>query len=125
MEQKSTLPNIEQLIRLLFCNRLPLHDEKELQSQLEELFFKASVPFKREYRLDDKNIIDFLVYNNIAVEVKIKTSYSKRATYLQCLRYLKFDSVQGLILLTSRSIGFPKEINNKPCYVFNLSTAWL
>lgn len=111
--------------KILSGKRLNLQNEKALQVQLKEIFATHSIPFAPEYRLDKNNIVDFMFHGGIAVEVKISTSYSKKNMYRQCERYMQFEEVTAIILITARSIGFPKEINGKPCYVINLGKAWL
>lgn len=100
--------------------RADLTNEKKTQNQIfEEIKYFG---FVREYKLDAHNIPDFF-YDGIAIEVKIKGS--KMAIYKQCERYCRFDQVKALILCTNKSMGFPEEINGKPCYYINLGKAWL
>lgn len=111
-----------EIIRLLSGVRFPLQDEKETQDKIEQILKVNGVSYEREYRLDAKNIPDFYV-NGIAIEVKIKGG--KRMIYKQCERYCEFDNVKELILVTNKSMGFPKSISGKSCYVINLGRAWL
>lgn len=110
------------IIHMLSGTRFPLNAEKDLQSAIESWFRTNHVDHIREHRLDPKNILDFYI-NGIAIEVKIRGSSME--IYRQCARYCKFDQVKSMILVTNRSMGFPKEINGKPCYVLNLGKAWL
>lgn len=102
------------VIKILSSTRFPLEKEKETQA--------AGIVFNREYKLDPVNIPDFFI-DGTAIEVKIKGN--ARQIYRQCERYCQFDDVKNLILVTNRSMGFPKEINGKPCYFVNLGKAWL
>ena len=111
------------IITYLSQFRLDVQDEKHLQQQIADAFFSASYDHEREYRLDGSNIVDFMLPGKIAIEVKIKGS--RREIFKQCERYCHFDEVSELILITNRSIGFPKEINRKPCYVMALGRSWL
>lgn len=114
-----------EILKLLEGFRFSLQDEKRLQEEI-DIIFHQKLPLDqidREHRLDNKNIPDFLLFGNIAVEVKIKGS--KKEIYKQCVRYCEFDRVQELILITNIAMGFPEQINNKNCYFFNLSKAWL
>ena len=118
---------IEDVLHILSNRRFVLHDEKLLQDEIYNALltkiYKNDI--KKEYHLDDKNesIIDFLVYGHIGIEVKIKGQ--KRAIYRQCERYCSFDDIQQLILFTNVSMGFPEQINDKDCYLINMSKAWL
>lgn len=112
-----------EIIKLLSDHRFDVHDEKRTQEQVEKALAFRKIAFHREYKLDEKNIPDFLVEGGIAIELKIKGS--KKAIYRQCERYCQFDQVKELILVTNRSMGFPQEINGKSCYVLNIGRAWL
>ncbi len=109
---------------ILSGKRFPVADEKETQVQIAALLMDCTeiTSYSKEKKLDAKNIIDFFI-EGIGVEVKIKGS--KKAIYRQCVRYCEFPEITSLVLVTSVSIGFPSEINGKPCYVLNMSKAWL
>jgi hypothetical protein len=113
---------IEQVLNILSSNRFPLEKEKETQTIMEVRFAEKGIKYNREHRLDADNIPDFFI-DGIAIEIKIKGNAKK--IYKQCERYCKFDEVKYLVLATNRSMGFPKEINGKPCYFVNLGKAWL
>lgn len=102
--------------------RFPLEKEKETQEAIEKRLVENRIDYKREYHLDSDNIPDFFI-DGVAVEIKVKGN--ARNIYRQCERYCQFDEVKALILVTNRSMGFPPEINGKPCYVINLGRAWL
>ena len=113
---------IEKIINILSKQRFGLQDEKVLQRQIAEVFVSNNIHCEKEYRLDKNNIPDFFI-NGLAIEVKIKGP--KKSIYKQCERYSKFDSVNNILLITNRSMGFPELLNEKPCYVLNLGRAWL
>lgn len=114
--------NLKHILDVITSSRFPVDNEKDLQSAIESKFIEKKVEFIREHRLDDKNIPDFFI-DGIAIEVKIKGN--AKSIYKQCVRYCEFNEVKILILLTNRSIGFPKEINGKPCYLISLGKSWL
>lgn len=113
---------MEEIVKILSSNRFPLEKEKETQEVIEKKFLENGIKYSREHRLDDNNIPDFFI-NGVAIEVKIKGN--AKSIYKQCERYCQFDDVKKLILVTNRSMGFPTEINGKPCYFINLGKAWL
>jgi hypothetical protein len=113
----------QQVIEALSNKRFPLNDEKRLQSCMVRALDDAGIWIQREAKLDEESIIDFLIEGHLGIEVKIKGSAT--AILKQCERYLEHNYVEGLILVTSRAQGFPKEINGKPCWVLNLGKAWL
>lgn len=123
--EESSLQLINEIEGVLRTRRFSLEDEISLHQEIDSilaLYTKWQV--QREYWLDNGSKIDFLIDNKIGIEVKIKGN--KKAIYRQCLRYLHTDSpLQGLILLSNQSLGFPSHINSKPCRVIKLGLAWL
>lgn len=118
---------IHDIISVLSKKKFYLSEEKITQVQIYEALTATNrYAFTREYYLDKEklNKPDFFETEfGIAIEVKIKGQ--KKAIYRQCERYCKFDQVKYLILCTNKSLGFPPEINGKPCYYIHLGKAWL
>jgi hypothetical protein len=105
-------------IAALLSARLYVQDEKSLQEDLWVIFEKHG--FKREYRLDNKNIPDFFRESDgCLIEVKVKGT--KLEIYRQLERYAKFPQVTSVVLVTSKAMGLPKECDGKPLYYVNLS----
>lgn len=114
---------IDMVIKLVHGNKFSLTDEKETQVQLSKIFDDNKIPYAREYSLSKEDIVDFLVNDSIAIEVKIKGQ--KRAIYRQLVRYATHEKVKNVILLTGVSMGLPSEIEGKPTYFGSLSRGWL
>lgn len=120
---------LNQIMLILSKCRLPLVKEKETQVAIELLFQQNGIEYIREYRLSEEysfiqDIPDFFIpLEGITIEVKIKGNAKK--IYRQCERYCVHEKTKQLILVTNRSMGFPKELNGKPCYVINLGKGWL
>jgi hypothetical protein len=110
------------LARFLADFRFSLSDEKKTQQQIAEQLTLASVVHRREVRLSDGDIIDFMV-SNTGIEVKLKGQ--KMEIYRQIERYCQHDEVTSLVLATNVAMGVPPSINGKPIYVVNLGRAWL
>lgn len=102
--------------------RMPLHDEKAAQRELEEHLERHGVPFQREVRLSNEDIVDFMV-GGIAIELKVKGSRS--AALRQIERYALHPDVTGVILLTNRSCLLPSVIHGKPALAVSMGGAWL
>lgn len=119
------MPNIIESIILLIQNKkLSLQKEKVLQVELEEIFTQNKLYFKREYRLNQNNIIDFYFPNEkIGLEIKIKGDKAKILEQLE--RYSRFDEIEGIFLLTNRSVISDGMINNKNLYVYSLGNTYL
>jgi len=106
----------------LMHKHFTLSNEKKVQIQICQHLKNAGLDIQREVYLDQKNIIDFMV-SGLGIEVKVKGSAFD--ILRQCERYCEFEQVKGLMLISGRFIGFPKEIKGKPCYFFSLSRAVL
>ena len=113
----------EELVKLLKLRKFPVQDEKETQIHIERTLVEHHVPFRREWKIGERDIPDFFVGGGVVVEVKIK---GRPIDILQqCTRYCQYDAAKALILITNKLMGFPPEINGKPCYVINMGKAWL
>ena len=97
-----------------------LSDEKATQAQIEQLLSEFEV--SREHRLSQHHVVDFMI-DGVAVEIKVKGQAT--AILRQCEKYCSFDEVKALVLVTGRSMGFPEELNGKPCYYISLSKGML
>ena len=95
-----------------------IHNEKLVQKEMSDVFNSYNIEHKREVILKPNGIIDFMV-GDIGIEVKVKGGVE--SIYKQCKRYCDDDRVKVLVLVTARCMGFPKELNGKPCYYFHLS----
>lgn len=74
--------------------------ERDLQDDLEEVLQHYRLEFSREHHLDPRSVIDFRI-GRIGVECKV--AGSPQEVLRQCRRYLKFDELDGLLLVTSRA----------------------
>jgi len=113
---------VEELYAILSKYTFDLKNEKDLQYQIADVLEYNNIIFRKEWKLSKESIIDFYAHNT-GIEVKLKGS--PMDIFRQCERYLQFDVVKGLILITNKSIHLPELINNKPTKVLNLGNAWL
>lgn len=113
----------EDFVRFIARRRFTLADESALQREIAAELEQAGAAYEREVRLSSSDRVDFMLPGNIAVEIKLKGQ--RRAVFRQCERYVAHDNVRGLILVTNLTMGFPQEINGKPCWVASLGRAWL
>ena len=111
------------LVDILTSHRMPLSDEKALQASIAEAFTTLSVPFRREVHLGPRDIVDFMVCDDIAIEVKIKGA--RRAIFRQVERYCGYDAVGSLLLATNVPMGLPETLCGKPISVASLGRGWL
>lgn len=116
--------SLKDILTILKPRRFNLHNEKILQAEIHDCLLSLhGISVVREFVLDRKNTIDFLIGEDVGIEVKI--GGAKRAIFRQCERYCQFDRIKELLLVTNRSMGFPPQINGKDCYILNLGKAWL
>jgi len=114
--------DLRTITKLIQSRRFSLSDEKKLQGEIEEEFVSAGVGYRREVRLDDRNIIDFMI-GPIGIEVKIKGA--RLNIFRQIERYAAFGDVEKLLLVTNVPMGMPELVKGKPIHVLNLAKAWL
>ena len=114
------------LVNLLSKMIFPLSVEKDTQREIENCLLRDKIAFDREVflpGLSKSEKPDFVIGDGIVIEVKIKGT--KADIYRQCERYCRHPRVTSLILMTNKAMGFPEEIFGKPCYVIDMSKAWL
>jgi hypothetical protein len=113
--------------RLLEQNPVSLDGEKAVQARIAELLEACAIPFTREVRLSDKDVIDFMAGSSephpIGIEVKVKGD--RRQMLRQMKRYAAHDQVEHLLLVTAKATGMPPKLNDKPITIVSLGAAWL
>jgi len=90
------------LAKLLKGYRYNFGNEAMLQDGIERVFKENRIPFRREFRLGDAGIIDFMV-ERIGLEVKVKGSPS--AVGRQVLDYLCRPELDEIVVVTSRILA--------------------
>lgn len=115
--------SVEEVMLILRTTPFVIKDEKSVQSSIERVFKDHGIVHRREVRLSEKDIVDFMIEGGIAIEVKIDGQ--KRAIYRQCERYCEHPSVKKIVLMTAKTMGFPVEIKGKPAYYVSLGRGWL
>lgn len=74
-------------------------NEKALQDGIEQVLRESGIEFIREARVTKQDRPDFMI-DDVAVEAKIKDTISEVTRQLH--RYAQLDSVQAILLVTSR-----------------------
>jgi hypothetical protein len=110
------------IIAFIERRRWPISDEKALQAAMAEQFAAVGITARREVRLSDSDIVDFMI-DNVAIEIKIKGQ--RREHYRQCERYCLHADVHALVLATAKMMGLPATINSKPVFTASLTRGWL
>ncbi|WP_165233475.1 hypothetical protein [Aquisphaera insulae] len=117
---RTLIPTVINLIR---SARIDLSTEKRAQADVERLLTGAGIPFEREVRLTEIDIIDFLI-SGIGLELKLRGA-RKRDVYRQLCRYARHPRIEALLLASSLSMGLPASIEGKDAYFVKLGEAWL
>ena len=96
--------------------------EMDLHACVSQRLTAAGLPFVHEAKIAKGCRIDFLV-GTIGVEIKKgKPSAATLAAQLQ--RYAACDAVDGLIVITEKSVRLPKMLFGKPVRLIPLSQLW-
>ncbi|MCH7421259.1 hypothetical protein [Shewanella sp. MM_2022_3] len=118
--------SLENVISFISKCRINAVVEKQAQADIEAKLDDSNFKFEREYRLSERDIVDFVVHTDtglIAIELKIKAQ--RMSIYRQLCRYAKHDEVAAVVLLTGTAMNLPALIENKPAAVISLGEAWL
>lgn len=109
---------------ILSENRFSLTSEKECQEEIERLLLFHEIKFEREFVLGPEGRPDFFIPEiGLVIEVKIKGR--PMDIYRQCKGYCKDKRTKSLILLTNKTIGLPKQIEEKPSFLIKMGRSWL
>ena len=104
MSQSQYIASLIQSVRLSYST------EHELQTDLHELFRQHGCDVIREFRINARDRVDFLVKAkdcNVAVECKVKGSAS--SVMAQIARYAESDQVSEIVLVTSKRMHLASE----------------
>ncbi len=109
-------PNVRTLVAALRRRRFLYNSERELQDGIEIVLRSEELEYERERELAPDDIIDFMVFGTVGLEVKIKGSPSEVAR--QLLRYAGHDAVRELVLVTGRAAlaALPDTLMGKPLH---------
>lgn len=114
---------ISTLTQLIRSARIDLSTEKRAQADVEQVLTQAGIPFEREVRLTETDIVDFLI-DGIGLELKLRGA-RKKDVYRQLCRYARHERISSLILASNLSMGLPSVIEGKDAYFVKLGEAWL
>lgn len=115
--------SINELVKILSAQKLPTNPESATQDAIQHALELAGIEFSREHRLSDMERIDFLALGRIGIEVKVQGA--PRSIYRQLERYAELEVIQCLILVSSRAMGKPATVKNKPLFFVSIGRAWL
>lgn len=116
-----------EIMKALGALRCRLADaETDIHAEVAKALAAQEIRFDREVRLGPRARIDFLVWNFVGIEIKRGKRCSSTELIRQIERYLAFERVGALVVLTERSVALLAEKlqATKPVMVLSLSKAW-
>jgi len=118
------MADAKEIATLLRHHRFNACGEDDLQRGIEKMLTDAGIAFEREFHLDAHSRIDFLV-GDIGIEVKVDGSLNDVMRQVQ--RYLGFEHIGSLVVVTTRSRhrALPLEMRGKQIHVVTLLTGLL
>ena len=114
-------------LKFLGGARLNSSSEKLLQADLEAALTNAGYEFYREFHLGSKvGFVDFAVkIGDSLVGLECKISGSPVDVARQLERYLRTESLSGIVLVTAKAMRMPRILVGKPVWTVSTSLAWL
>lgn len=115
---------LQEVIKALATLRINvIKEEYDLQDKIAAALTEAGIPHKKEFKLAERNRIDFLVDGGIGIEVK-KGKPNKVNVISQLLRYAESPYISSVVLVIERNMDLPGEINGKQCKSIGLNKLW-
>ena len=120
---KATKERLEAVERALCVLRVPaVPGEYDLHRMIAQALEAAAIPFRHEVRLGPGCRIDFLA-GDVGIEVK-KGKIDARLIRAQAQKYLGFEEVGALLVVTGGAAPLPGALAGKPVRVFGLNRLW-
>jgi hypothetical protein len=98
---------LTELSKTITRYRFTFTSEKELQNGIATALIKEKIPHLREFVLNVTDRPDFMLYDGIVIEVKIKGSLADLLR--QATRYAGYDQVTGILV-----VGTPHWLSRIP-----------
>lgn len=119
-------PSVEEVIASIESRHFRYSNENQLQGSLAAALILDGFPVEREYHLDSFSRLDLFVGDPLdgpGVAVECKTAGSRERVVRQIRRYVAYDQVGAIVLVTSRvrHVQIPTVIEGKPVRVVQLA----
>ena len=114
---------MEQIVNAISALRAPLQQgEYDLHRLVMDALDAASLPWEHEVKLAPRCRID-LMCGGVGIEIK-RGKVEKARILVQLRKYAECPQVQGLILVTEKTVPVPHSINGKPVRLICLNRLW-
>lgn len=114
---------MERIIEAISALRAPLQQgEYDLHRLVMDALDAAALPWEHEVRLAPRCRID-LMCGGVGIEIK-RGAVDKARILEQLRRYAACERVEGLILVTEKTVPVPHTIGGKPVRLICLNRLW-
>ena len=114
---------MERIIDAISALRAPLQQgEYDLHRLVMDALDAGGIPWEHEVRLGPRCRID-LMCGSVGIEIK-RGKVEKGRLLTQLRKYAVCDQVQGLILVTEKTVALPHTIYGKPVKLVCLNRLW-
>ena len=110
---------VEHIGGIITQYRYNFSTEKELQDGLEKAFIENEVQYEREVRLQQRDIIDFVVtHHGIRLGIEVKINGNRNALLRQISRYLEHESIDSIFVVGTPYwiLNIPQSLHGKELY---------
>ena len=121
---RTTDEQVEKIIEALKEVRAPLLEEESTLHQLvAQALRDKGIAFIHEARIGTRCRIDFLVEENIGLELK-KGKPNKKQLLEQLKRYVSAPEIERLMVVVERWVDLPGELKGKPVHLLSTNRLW-
>ena len=114
---------MESIVEAISALRAPLQQgEYDLHRLVMDALDTASLPWEHEVKLAPRCRID-LMCGGVGIEIK-RGKVEKARIIEQLRKYAACEQVEGLILVTEKTVPVPHAINGKPVRLICLNRLW-
>ena len=114
---------MEQIIHAISALRAPLQQgEYDLHHLVMDALDAAGLPWAHEVKLAPRCRID-LMCGSVGIEIK-RGKVDKARILTQLRRYAACEQVEGLLLVTEKTVPLPHTIGGKPVRLICLNRLW-
>ena len=114
---------MEHIIDAISALRAPLQQgEYDLHRLVMDALDAADIPYAHEVKLGPRCRID-LMCGGVGIEVK-RGKVDRARLLTQLRKYADCEQVQGLILVTEKTVPVPRAICGKPVWLVCLNRLW-
>ncbi|MBR3929876.1 MAG: hypothetical protein IKJ65_12850 [Clostridia bacterium] len=117
---KENIELIKSALRVLLVPATP--GEYDLHALISSALDRANLSYVHEAKIAENCRADFCV-EKICIEVK-KSKPAKSALLKQITRYLSSENIDGMLVVTQKSVNLPAIIMSKPVSVLSLDKLW-